>query len=104
MSRTNGHGLSAPRWQRLLAIVLALLLLAGLNLGYTAYSDQRREDQVRRLDREREQAEREADRRWCDLLGTLDRAYTVDRPATELGRQVAVAIHTVLGSLNCKPK
>ena len=83
--------LTVPRWYALLAICVSMVTLAGMGIAYTSY-----------VDGQREQAEREADRRWCLLLSTLDRAYSSTPPATELGRQVAIAIHNLTTQLQCK--
>lgn len=82
--------LSRPRWAALAAVVLSMFLLAAANVIYTGW-----------VDSQRDEAEREADRRWCALLVTLDDAYSSTPPATEIGRRVAAAIHSLRTDLDC---
>lgn len=84
--------LSMPRWYLLLVVCLSLVTLAGMNIGYTSY-----------VDSQREKAEREADRRWCQLLTTLDSAYTAAPPTTPTGVRVAEAVRTLRLTLQCPP-
>jgi hypothetical protein len=56
---------------------------------------------VRHVDREAEQREREADRRWCELLVTMDDAYGSTPPQTELGRRIATAMHQLRTDFGC---
>lgn len=71
-------------------IVIAILALLIFSVGYTTWVDSKRAG-----------AEREADRRWCQLLSTLDQAYSAVPPSTELGRKVAAAIHDLKTELDC---
>lgn len=82
--------LSTPQWITLTSIALSVLALAIAGVAYTSY-----------VDGQREKSEREADQRWCTLLGTLDEAYSTVPPTTELGRRVALAIHTLRRDLKC---
>lgn len=79
-----------PRWYRFAAVVASLIVLGVGSVSWTAY-----------VDHKREKAERESDRRWCDLLVTLDNAYAAGTPTTEIGRQVAAAIHNLRVDLDC---
>lgn len=79
-----------PRWYRFAAVVVSLLVLGIASVSWTAYVDHRRAA-----------AERESDRRWCDLLSTLDEAYSSTPPSTDLGRRVADAIHSLRVDLDC---
>lgn len=40
-------------------------------------------------------------RQWCELLGTLDSAYSSTPPTTDLGRRVAGSIHTLNVRFGC---
>ena len=82
--------LSRPRWMVLVIVVLSMLAVGLAGVGYTGY-----------VDGEREAAEREADKRWCQLLVTLDEAYSAATPTTDVGRKVAAAVHTLRVSLKC---
>lgn len=79
-----------PRWYAVASVVVSLLLLGGISVWYTNYSlgvaDAR---------------ERENDRRWCQLLDPLDKAYSSVPPASELGRLVAAAIHNLRVDYDC---
>jgi hypothetical protein len=44
---------------------------------------------------------RESDARWCDLLSTLDTAYSSTPPSTELGRRVAQSIDDLRTEFEC---
>lgn len=83
--------LSRPRWL-LLATVVASMLLVGLaGVVYIGHVDNRRAA-----------AERESDRRWCDLLVTMDDAYTSGSPpSTDVGKRVASAVHVLRVQLGC---
>lgn len=83
--------LSKPRWRLLATVFLATAGLALCGVLYTGY-----------VDGQREAAEREADRRWCQLLVPLDDAYTAGPPpTTEVGKRVAVAIHNLRIAFGC---
>jgi hypothetical protein len=82
--------LSKPRWMVLVTIVLSMMALAAAGVLYTGH-----------VDGQREVAERESDRRWCELLNTLDQAYSTVPPSTELGRRVADAIRKLRTDLDC---
>jgi hypothetical protein len=70
------------RW-RLVALVLAFAALMFAGVLYTRH------------------VQRESDRRWCDLLVTLDTAYRSQPPATELGRRVAAAMARLRADFGC---
>lgn len=83
--------LSRPRWMVLATVVLSMLAVGMAGVVYTGHVDSRRAA-----------AERESDRRWCDLLVTLDDAYRSGTPpTTEIGKRVAVAIHDLRAQLGC---
>lgn len=82
--------LSMPRWYLLVMVCVSLVALAGINIAYTSY-----------VDGQRAEAEREADKRWCDLLTTLDSAYSATPPTTAVGRNVADAVRKLRLSLQC---
>lgn len=82
--------LSKPRWIVLVSIVLSVMALAVAGVSYTSY-----------VDGQRERSEREADRRWCQLLEPLDDAYTTVPPTSELGRRIAEAIHNLRVEFDC---
>lgn len=45
--------------------------------------------------------QRDTNRQWCELLRPLDKAYSETPPATELGRDVANALHSLYIKFNC---
>jgi CHASE1-domain containing sensor protein len=81
---------ATPRWLLLVAMLGSIFLVS---IGGVAYTNH--------VDGKRESFEREADRRWCQLLVTLDDAYRSAPPATETGRRVAGAVHALRVSLKC---
>jgi hypothetical protein len=78
----------------MLAIFLTLLVTVPSGYWYTNHVQH---------EAAAEQAElrRESDRRWCELLVTLDTAYQAAPPATALGRQVAAAMHRLRAEFGC---
>lgn len=87
----NGRGLlTTPRWYLLVAVVVSMMLLAAAGIVYTNWA-------IGRQDK----AERENDRRWCEMLVTLDDAYGSSPPQSELGRRLAADIHKLRIDLGC---
>jgi hypothetical protein len=72
-------------------VLVSMLLVSLAGVTYTRYVDEKRE-----------QAEREADRRWCTLLVLLDGNNRRNPPATETGREYARIIHGLRMSLGCE--
>jgi hypothetical protein len=85
-----GRKLSTPRWYALVVIVVSIMALAIAGVLYTNYAIAR-QDKI----------ERENDRRWCELLVTLDEAYQGNPPQSETGRAVARTIHDLRNALGC---
>lgn len=79
-------------------MVLALVLVGGV-LGNVAYTN--RVDERSR--RETMAESRQNDRRWCDLLKTLDSAYTDPKSpsTTPIGVRIAKAIHELVVEFGC---
>lgn len=46
-------------------------------------------------------SEADNNRKWCDLVSTLDDAYTANPPQTPTGRQVASQIHFLRVDFGC---
>lgn len=88
--KAESHRQGTARWYKVAMIVVATVLLLIFNVGYTTW-----------VDSKRAQTERESDQRWCQLLTTLDEAYSTTPPTSELGRKVAVAIHDLRTTLDC---
>ncbi|MGI5423049.1 hypothetical protein [Actinomadura luteofluorescens] len=87
-------GALRARWAVLMVLVAALLVGAA-NVVYTGYVQ-------RQGSAEQEQARREAERRWCPLLATLDQP---DVPATtERGRVVQRQIHQLRTETGCEAR
>lgn len=70
------------RWLRVMLVAPFLVMLL-LSAGYTTV------------------VQRQADRRWCELLVNLDGAYQSEPPQTELGRQIGAAIHQLRQDFDC---
>lgn len=47
------------------------------------------------------QSNAENNRQWCELLNTLDTAYSSTPPKTELGKKVAIKIHELRIDFGC---
>lgn len=92
------------RFRRLYTVGLIFLLLTitiGGNAWYTQRVDARRAAAERDARARVTAAEREADRRWCAIVTLFDDAYQEQPPPTELGRQIARAMHDLRLSLDC---
>lgn len=46
-------------------------------------------------------AQAESDRKWCNLIGSLDSAYSQQPPQTDLGKRIARDMHDLHRSLGC---
>lgn len=77
-------------WYSLIMVLVSMLVVTLAGVTYTRYVDQ-----------QREQAEREADRRWCTLLVLLDENNKARPPATATGREYTRIIHGLRVSLGC---
>jgi hypothetical protein len=74
------------------AMAISLLLVAAASVWYTNHvAEQSAAD------------ERASDRRWCTVLIRIDEAYKLTPPATEAGRNVAVAFAALRRELGCGP-
>lgn len=72
-----------PLWYSLLAILATAVVLAGSGFWYTNH------------------VQRQGDQRWCDLLVTMDEAYSLSTPRTEVGRRVAALMHKLRVDFGC---
>lgn len=82
--------------------VLCLVVLVGGCVLYVKHVDNQRARTTERLDRAREAERVDSDRAWCALLSPLDRAYSASTPTTDIGRQVAAAIHALRIQKGCE--
>lgn len=98
---SGDESLSRPRWRVLVVVVASTMAIGGAGIAYTnwAVGEQRKAD--RKAQTELRQAEREADRRWCRMLTTLDEAYQAAPPQSETGRRLAADIHELRTDLGC---
>lgn len=67
----------------LLAVLASALIVSVSNVIYTG------------------QSAADNNRQWCELLITLDRAYSSTPPQTKLGREVAASISNLRTSFGC---
>lgn len=67
----------------LLTILVSVLAVSAAGIIYTGYESH------------------QSDLRWCELLNTLNQAYTTSPPQTETGRMVAKSIAHLHGSFGC---
>lgn len=100
----RGYRMTPRRWWSLAVICACMVVLTAISIGYTAHVDRERAEAERRARAELEQAEREADRRWCLLLSTLNRAYVDNPPQSVTGQQVAAAMAELVVRLGCPPR
>ena len=89
------HRKPVPLWYALLAVVVSVLAITVANISYTAHVQ--REAAAAQRD-----ADREADRRWCGLITTLDEGYSVSPPQTEIGRKLARDIKSLRAEFDCR--
>ncbi|GGV34289.1 hypothetical protein GCM10010182_67750 [Actinomadura cremea] len=71
-------------WWSLFMVLVAALLVAGASVMYTQH------------------AQREADRRWCELLTTLDAPSPSPPPATERGQEIQRQLRQLQYDLGCE--
>jgi hypothetical protein len=90
-------------WYQIAVIGFVMALLGAGNLAWTYRVDQDRQESERKAREAVIAAEREADRRWCELLVPLDDSYQSNPnvQSTELGRRVAAAIHNIRVAVGC---
>jgi hypothetical protein len=90
-------------WYPIVMLGFVMLLTTFGNIIYTNHVDSERVKAEREALAAVQQAEREADRRWCTLMGLLDNAYNnpATPPASDLGRAVAKAVHDIRVDLGC---
>jgi hypothetical protein len=72
-----------PLWYSLLAIMVTAFVLAGTGFWYTNH------------------VQRQGDQRWCDLLVTMDDAYSAGTPTTEIGRKIAALMRKLRADFDC---
>jgi len=90
-------------WYPIAMMGLVMILITAGNIIYTNHVDSERVKAEREALAAVQQAEREADRRWCTLMTLLDNAYNnpATPPVSELGRAVAKAVHDIRVDLGC---
>ena len=91
-------------WWSLVVVVVAATAAAGLCIVYTnqqqRQSDSKQQQARADFERRQEQARVEADRRWCELLSSLDQPQA---PATtERGQRIQEQIHRLRADLGCE--
>lgn len=74
------HRRPVPAWYALLAILVSVLAVSGATLWYASYQ------------------QREADRRWCELLTILAGGPA---PSSERGRAIAEAMAQLRQDFGC---
>ena len=67
----------------LLSTLLSAVAVATFSVVYTSHSNE------------------DNNRQWCELLSTLDMAYSSSPPRTDLGRKVADSIRDLTLSFGC---
>lgn len=82
----------APMWYVLVTVMVSMLLVSGAGIWYTNH-----------VDAKREHAERESDRNWCSIVGTMNQAFNdpANPPQTEIGRQLAADFAKLYAELDC---
>ncbi len=90
-------------WYPLVIIGLVLVLITAGNIIYTNHVDAQRHKAERQALAAVQQAEREADRKWCTLMGIMNDAYNnpATPPASPLGAAVAKAVRQIYMDLGC---
>lgn len=81
-------------WYPIVVVVAVMVLITAGNIWWTYQVDHKRAEAE-------ERARRESDARWCNLMVTLDDAYSSVTPATEVGRKVAKSIKDLRTDLRC---
>lgn len=78
----------------LLVSFLSAVAVSVAGVVYTGLSQSENNERIH-------QQQVENNRQWCELLSTLDIAYSSTPPQSELGRKVANAIHQLSQSFDC---
>lgn len=91
--KTKGAGhpevkLNPAQWYPLVAILMSCILMS---VGAVWYSNQAAEDSIR-----------QSERKWCELVNTLDASWKAKPPPTESGKNVANNIRALRSELGCE--
>lgn len=78
----------------LLITLLSAVIVSVSGVVYTGVTQSKNNEELH-------QQQIENNRQWCELLTPLDNAYSSTPPATQLGRNVAAAIHKLRQSFEC---
>lgn len=68
------------------AVVVAFIACVSIAFGSVAYANH---------------VQRDSDRKWCKLVGTLDDAYREQPPTTPTGKNVADSVAQLRHDLGC---
>lgn len=83
-----------PNWYSLAAIFLSMVILATVSVLISVhYSDQ----QAVRVQRYSD----DQNRKWCDIVTTLDSAYRANPPTTTTGKKLAADMHALRERIGC---
>lgn len=77
-------------WYPLLTVFAVLALAQMVSLGFMI-----------RLYHQGQAESRDNDRKWCTLLVQMDDAYKSNPPGTQVGKDIAAAIHQRVIDLGC---
>lgn len=90
-------------WYPIVMVVVVMILITAGNIAYTNHVDDERRQAEREALAAVQRAEREADRRWCKLMGIMNDAYNnpATPPSTPLGVEVAKAVREIYMDLGC---
>jgi type II secretory pathway pseudopilin PulG len=97
-----------PVWYSLVAILVCVL---AVTVGGYVVLDRSARDRDRAAKAAAAQAERvaraaarESEQRWCSLITTMDDAYRIAPPQTEIGRKLAQDIGDLRLRFGCPPR
>lgn len=81
-------------WYALTALVVSCVVIAGVSIQYSNWTRAKTIEET-------ERQQRESDRRWCELLTTMDTAYTEQPPRSPTGTRLAQQISELRTQFGC---
>lgn len=88
--RTRIANITKGRWYPVVVLFIVVITATALNFAYTNQVNNRTIKEGR-----------ENDQKWCEMLVTLDDAYSSTPPGSALGRKLAEDIHRLRVDLEC---
>lgn len=92
------------RTRATVVVVLSFLLFAAGSTLYSNFVASRAEHRANTNSQRLADEAAESDRRWCGMLGSLDRAYKANPPTTSTGQEIAAETARLRTQFGCDGK